>query len=238
MAKAKRRTRRKPQSRAGNSMWLWGVVGLAAVAGIYAYQHRKEMPSMLAHAGAVAGMPHVAQEAPVPVTRPKIKIAAVAPEPRTTSALPVPPAAIPVPPAAIPVAMPVGKMPIERPVPSLRAQTGGRFVLCGAGSGTNCVVDGNTFWQDGVRIQLADIDVPYTDTARCPSERQKAETARLRLQALLNDGTFVLSGSNRNDDQNGGKMRIAMRAGRSIGDQLVSEGLARRWTGQVSSWCS
>jgi len=68
MAKAKRRTRRKPQSRAGNSMWLWGVVGLAAVAGIYAYQHRKEMPSMLAHAGAVAAMPHVAQEAPVPAT--------------------------------------------------------------------------------------------------------------------------------------------------------------------------
>jgi endonuclease YncB( thermonuclease family) len=231
MAKAKRRTRRKPQSRAGNSMWLWGVVGLAAVAGIYAYQHRKEMPSMLAHAGAVAAMPHVAQEAPVPATRPKVKTVAVAPEPRATSALPVPP-------AAIPVAMPISRMPIERPVPGLRGQTGGRFVLCGAGSGTNCVVDGNTFWQDGVRIQLADIDVPYTDAARCPSERQKAAAAKLRLQALLNDGTFVLSGSNRSDDQNGGKLRIAMRAGRSIGDQLVSEGLARRWTGQPSSWCS
>ena len=231
MAKAKRRTRRKPQSRSGNSMWLWGVVGLAAVAGIYAYQHRKDMPSMLAHAGAVAGMPHVAEEAPVPATKPKIKMAAVAPEPRTTSALPVPP-------AAIPVAMPVSRMPIERPMPGLRAQTGGRFVLCGRGSGTNCVVDGNTFWQDGVRIQLADVDVPDADAARCPGERQKAVAAKLRLQALLNDGTFVLSGSNRGDDQNGGKMRIAMRAGRSIGDQLVSEGLARHWTGQASSWCS
>ena len=231
MAKAKRRTRRKPQSRSGNSMWLWGVVGLAAVAGIYAYQHRKDMPSMLAHAGAVAGMPHVAEEAPVPATKPKIKMAAVAPEPRTTSALPVPP-------AAIPVALPVSKTPFERPSPTLRAQTGGRFVLCGGGSGTNCVIDGNTFWQDGVRIQLADVDVPDADAARCPGERQKAVAAKLRLQALLNDGTFVLSGSNRGDDQNGGKMRIAMRAGRSIGDQLVSEGLARRWTGQASSWCS
>ncbi|HWT59401.1 MAG TPA: thermonuclease family protein, partial [Rhizobium sp.] len=36
----------------------------------------------------------------------------------------------------------------------------------------------------------------------------------------------------------GGKLRIAMRAGRSLGDQMVSEGLARRWTGQASSWCS
>lgn len=230
MAKAKRRTRRKPQAKASNSIWLWGVVGLATVAGIYAYQHRKDMPSMLAHAGAVAGLPHVAEETPVPASKPKLRTATITPEPRATTALPVPP-------VAIPVAMPV-KTPIERPAPSLRPQTGGRFVLCGAGSGTNCVVDGNTFWQDGVRIQLADVEVPGADTARCPSERQKAATAKLRLQALLNDGTFVLSGSNRNDDENGGKLRIAMRAGRSIGDQLVSEGLARRWTGQTSSWCS
>ncbi|MGV1758037.1 thermonuclease family protein [Rhizobium sp. A22-96] len=230
MAKAKRRTRRKPQSSAGSSMWLWGVVGLAAVAGIYAYQHRKEMPSMIAHAGAVAGLPHVAQEAPVPASKPRARTAAITPEPRETNALPVPP-------AAIPVAMPVSKTPIERPSPAPRVQSGGRFVLCGGGSGTNCVVDGNTFWQDGVRIQLADVDVPDVGAARCPSERQKAVAAKLRLQAILNDGTFVLSGSNRGDDQNGGKLRIAMRAGRSIGDQLVSEGLARRWNGQAPSWC-
>ncbi|AYG65786.1 MULTISPECIES: thermonuclease family protein [unclassified Rhizobium] len=230
MVKAKRRTRRRPQSKAGTSMWLWGAVGLATVAGIYAYQHRKEMPSMLAHAGAVAGMPHMTQEAPVPAAKPQIKTAAITPEPRATSALPVPP-------AAIPVALPVSKIPIERPVPSLRPQTGGRFVFCGRGSGTNCVVDGNTFWQNGARIQLADIDVPDADAARCPGERQKAAAAKLRLQAILNDGTFVLSGSNRPDDRNGGKLRIAMRAGRSIGDQMVSEGLAHRWTGQVLSWC-
>ncbi|NLS20909.1 thermonuclease family protein [Rhizobium sp. P40RR-XXII] len=231
MAKAKRRTRRKPQSKAGNSMWLWGGVGLATVAGIYVYQHRNEMPSMLAHAGAVAGMPHMAREAPVPAAKPQTRMAAIAPEPSATAS------ALPVPPAAIPVALPVSKIPIERPVPSLRPQTGGRFVICGPGSGTNCVVDGNTFWQNGVRIQLADIDVPDADAARCPGERQRAVTAKLRLQAILNDGTFVLSGSNRPDDRNGGKLRIAMRAGRSIGDQMVSEGLARRWTGQAPSWC-
>lgn len=230
MAKAKRRVRRKAQPKAGNSMWLWGVVGLATIGGIYAYQHRKDMPSMLAHASAVAGMPHMAQDAPTPTSKPKIKTAAVTPEPHAASTLPVPP-------AAIPVAMPITRMPIERPVPGLRAQTGGRFVLCAAGSGTNCVVDGNTFWQDGIMIQLADIDVPDASAGRCPSERQKAVAAKLRLQAILNDGTFVLSGSSRRDDDGGGKMRIAMRAGRSIGDQMVSEGLAHRWTGQSSSWC-
>ncbi|MDK4714617.1 thermonuclease family protein [Rhizobium sp. CNPSo 4039] len=231
MAKAKRRTRRKPQSKAGNSMWLWGVVGLATIAGIYAYQHRNDMPSMLAHAGTVAGMPHMARETPVPAAKPQIRTAAVTSEPRATSVLPIPP-------AAIPVAMPVNKIPVERPIPGLHAQSGGRFVLCGAGSGTNCVVDGNTFWQDGIRIQLADIEVPDAGAARCPSERQRGVAAKLRLQAILNDGSFVLSGSSRRDDLNGGKLRIAMRAGRSLGDQMVSEGLARRWTGQASSWCS
>ena len=231
MAKAKRRTRRKPQSKAGNSMWLWGVVGLATIAGIYAYQHRKDMPSMLAHAGAVAGMPQMAREAPVPAAKPQIKTAAITPEPRATSGLPVPP-------AAIPVAMPVARIPVERPITSPRAQTGGRFVICGAGSGTNCVVDSNTFWQDGIRIQLADIDVPDAGTARCPSEKQRGVAAKLRLQAILNDGSFVLSGSNRRDDPNGGKLRIAMRAGRSLGDQMISEGLARRWSGRATSWCS
>lgn len=96
MAKAKRRTRRKPQPKAGNSMWLWGIVGVATVAGIYAYQNRKDMPSMLARAGAIAGVQHVAREAPVPAAKPQIRTAAIAPEPRATSALPVPPAAIPV----------------------------------------------------------------------------------------------------------------------------------------------
>jgi endonuclease YncB( thermonuclease family) len=80
--------------------------------------------------------------------------------------------------------------------------------------------------------------VPDTALSHCAGEQQKGAAAKLRLQALLNDGTFALSGSARGEDQHGGKFRIAMRAGRSIGDQLVAEGLARRWTGQSVSWCS
>ncbi|MBB5572113.1 MULTISPECIES: thermonuclease family protein [Rhizobium] len=229
MAKAKRRTRRKPQPKSGNSMWLWGMVGLATVAGMYAYEHRRDMPSLQApslqaYAGA-AGVRHVPQEAPVPTTKPKVKTAAVIPE-RPASTLPVPP-------NVIPVAMPANRM-----LAAAAPETGGRFGLCGGETGINCVVDGNTFWQNGIKIRLADIDVPDLEPSHCAGERQKATAAKLRLQALLNNDTFVLSGSGRGDDQHGGKFRIAMRAGRSIGDQLVAEGLARRWTGQATSWCS
>ncbi|MQB43514.1 thermonuclease family protein [Rhizobium sp. ICMP 5592] len=234
MAKAKRRTRRKPQSKAGNSMWLWGTVGLAAVAGIFAYEHRREMPALLANAGAT-GARHVSQvteavqPAPTPAAKPKVKMAVVVPE-RPNSTMPVPPAAIPV------------SLPAERTAPVLATaparESSGRFGLCGGSTGVNCVVDGSTFWQNGVKIRLADIDVPDIAPSHCAGEQQKGAAAKLRLQALLNDGTFALSGSARGEDQNGGKFRIAMRAGRSIGDQLVSEGLARHWTGRAAAWCS
>ena len=234
MAKAKRRTRRKPQSKAGNSMWLWGMVGVAAVAGIFAYEHRREMPALLANAGAT-GARHVsqateaAQAASTPAVKPKVKTAVVVPE-RPDTTMPVPPKAIPV------------SLPVERTAPALAAapmrENSGRFGLCGSAAGSNCVVDGSTFWQDGIKIRLADIDVPDIAPSHCAGEQQKGTAAKLRLQALLNDGTFALSGSGRGEDQHGGKFRIAMRAGRSIGDQLVSEGLARRWTGQTASWCS
>jgi endonuclease YncB( thermonuclease family) len=234
MAKAKRRTRRKPQSKAGSSMWLWGTVGLAAVAGIFAYEHRREMPALLANAGAtgarhVSQVTEAAQPAPTPAAKPKVKMAVVVPE-RPNSTMPVPPAAIPV------------SLPAERTAPVLATaparESSGRFGLCGGSTGVNCVVDGSTFWQNGVKIRLADIDVPDIAPSHCAGEQQKGAAAKLRLQALLNDGTFALSGSARGEDQNGGKFRIAMRAGRSIGDQLVSEGLARRWTGRAAAWCS
>ncbi|MGY5806207.1 thermonuclease family protein [Rhizobium sp. LEGMi198b] len=224
MAKTKRRTRRKPQAKAGNSMWLWGTVGLAAIAGIFAYEHRRDMPSLQGYAGAAA-VRHVPQDAPLPTAKPKPKMVAVVPE-HPTSALPVPPNVIPV------------AVPADRTLAAAPPEAAGRFGLCGGETGINCVVDGNTFWQNGIKIRLADIDVPDIEPSHCAGERQKATAAKLRLQALLNRDTFVLSASGRGDDQQGSKFRIAMRAGRSIGDQMVAEGLARRWTGQTTSWCS
>ncbi|MDE1990920.1 MAG: thermonuclease family protein, partial [Rhizobiaceae bacterium] len=205
MAKAKRRTRRKPQPKTGNSIWLWGVVGVAAVAGIYAYQHRGTIPSsVMAYAG-VAGTRHDTAEQPPVAVKPKPKpvmTASIVPErpaERVTSDQPIPPNAIPV------------SLPVQRSQTAASpAPDGERFGLCGNGPGINCVVDGNTFWQDGIKIRLADIDVPNSDPSQCAGERQKAGAARLRLQTILNNGTFALSASGRGDDQYGGKYRIAM----------------------------
>jgi len=112
------------------------------------------------------------------------------------------------------------------------------FGFCHSGGGTNCVVDGDTFWLDGVRIRIADIDTPETHPARCASEAELGAQATRRLQALLNTGPVVLASVDRDEDRYRRKLRIVMRDGQSLGDMLVAEGLARRWTGQRQPWCA
>lgn len=112
-----------------------------------------------------------------------------------------------------------------------------RFGFCHSGGGTNCVVDGDTFWIHGERIRIADIDAPETHPPRCAEEARLGSAATGRLQALLNQGPVTLEIADRDTDRYGRKLRIVVRDGRSLGAQLVDEGLARRWTGRRQPWC-
>jgi endonuclease YncB( thermonuclease family) len=111
------------------------------------------------------------------------------------------------------------------------------FTMCGSGSRHDCVVDGDTFWTGGIKIRIADIDAPETHPPRCASEAQLGEAATQRLLALLNEGPFTLATAGRDEDRYGRKLRIVERNGRSLGAALVSEGLAREWTGHREPWC-
>jgi endonuclease YncB( thermonuclease family) len=58
------------------------------------------------------------------------------------------------------------------------------------------------------------------------------------MQALLNAGPFTLTRIKRDVDKYGRKLRLVQRDGRSLGDTLVREGLARRYGGgKRSPWC-
>lgn len=100
------------------------------------------------------------------------------------------------------------------------------------------VIDGDTFDYRGIRVRVADIDTPEV-RGRCASEIQLAARATVRMRALLNEGPFELHplASGRDLDRYGRKLRIVTRNGRSLGDQLVSEGLARTWSGRREPWC-
>lgn len=113
------------------------------------------------------------------------------------------------------------------------------FALCDRPPHADCVIDGDTFYVGGQAIRIADIDTPETHPPRCDHEAELGDRATRRLLELLNDGplTLVPSGD-RDEDRYGRKLRVVVRDGRSLGDVLVSEGLARTWTGQRAPWCS
>lgn len=111
------------------------------------------------------------------------------------------------------------------------------FALCPQGPRTTCVVDGDTFWLEGQKIRIADINAPETHGARCPAERARGDAATRRLITLLNAGPFNLEPYARAQDRYGRALRVVMRHNRSLGAELVREGLAEPWRGRRSSWC-
>ncbi len=123
----------------------------------------------------------------------------------------------------------------EANAPAEVARADVRFGYCHAGGGMNCVVDGDTFWMHGQRVRIADIDTPETHPPRCAEEERLGFAAGRRLQDLLNAGPVTLSGSG--EDRYGRLLRTVERDGVSLGDVLVSEGLARPYGGGRRGWC-
>jgi micrococcal nuclease len=112
------------------------------------------------------------------------------------------------------------------------------FALCAEGPRTTCVVDGDTFWLNGEKVRIADINAPETHEAGCAEERALGKRAAQRLVTLLNAGRFTLEIEGRASDRYGRALRVVRRDGRSLGAALVSEGRAEPWRGKRSDWCT
>lgn len=125
----------------------------------------------------------------------------------------------------------------EQPQALFQQASSPQFSICGSIRRT-CVVDGDTFWLDGIKIRIADIDTPEISEPRCDYEYDLGIRATHRLVELLNAGPIELRTiGSRDEDRYGRKLRVVTRSGRSLGDQLVREGLARTWTGRREPWC-
>ncbi len=111
------------------------------------------------------------------------------------------------------------------------------FALCAGSPRVTCVVDGDTFWLAGEKIRIANINAPETHGAGCPAEQARGDAATRRLTVLLNAGPFALEAGSRDRDRYGRLLRTVTRGGRSLGAQLVAEGLAEPWRGRRSNWC-
>lgn len=112
------------------------------------------------------------------------------------------------------------------------------YSICSGSVRVHCVVDGDTIWHEGVKIRVADIDTPEVGDPKCASEAALGAKATKRMLQLVNAGPFQMQAwPGRDEDKYGRKLRVLVRDGRSLGDILVSEGLARTWTGRRQPWC-
>ncbi|MFK0333228.1 hypothetical protein ACIQUB_19100 [Rhizobium sp. NPDC090275] len=236
---AKTATRRKTSTRSragarksgGGSPLPWVVVGALAFGGIAVYDNWKSVKPMLAsHAPSASRPVSVAKNTRERDAVPR-QTASIAPVSKI-----IPPAAVPIPSSKGPAserAEPVSISPASIS-PAQTQSAKAAFGYCGQGEHINCVADGSTFWYKGEKIVIADIVSPGIDNARCDGERKAGFAAKLRLLNLLNAGSFSMNAAGQPDK--GAAPRVISRDGRSIGAQLVDEGLARK-PGK-GAWCA
>lgn len=231
MAKAAGGARRRRKSsgnqgsrRQGSSVVPWTVVALVVVGGIVVHDNWRRIRTAL---------PEMTQKVSAKPSSSQAQTArAQSVEGQTAEAPVVRAKAVALAPATPPMPVPAAKTA----PPSQTASVA--FGFCGEGPHTNCVVDGNTFWLKGVKIGIADIDTPELSSPRCEDERRLGTAAKVRLLSLLNAGPFALKPADRDEDKDGRKLRIVSREGRSIGQQLVNDGLAKPSSGSRKSWCA
>jgi endonuclease YncB( thermonuclease family) len=99
------------------------------------------------------------------------------------------------------------------------------------------VVDGDTFYLNGAKVRIADIDAPETHDYHCRSELELGERAARELQALLNSGAVTMTSIERDRDVYGRLLRNVQVNGRDVGAVLISDGLARWYRGGRRPWC-
>lgn len=116
------------------------------------------------------------------------------------------------------------------------------FTRCGRGRGDACVVDGDTLKLGSRKVRIIGIDAPEVN-GQCAEEKRLAEQATLKLQSLLNQGPFTMTGRVGDlQDRYGRDLRALTRertdgSTQSIAEEMRSSGLAHRYVSFKTSWC-
>ena len=111
------------------------------------------------------------------------------------------------------------------------------FGLCHTGGGTNCVVDGDTFWIGGQKVRIAGIDAPETHPPRCAEEARLGNEATAMLRGLLNGGAVTMTSIDRDQDSYGRLLRNVAVDGQDVGEAMIAAGVAREYGRGRRSWC-
>ncbi|WP_292113666.1 thermonuclease family protein [Mesorhizobium sp.] len=102
-------------------------------------------------------------------------------------------------------------------------------------------MDGDTVIIDRHHIRIANIDAPEIHQYKCETELRLGLLAKRRMAELLEEGPIVVHQgdptSGRRIDRYGRMLATIEIGGEDVGEILIAEGLARRWTGRRRTWC-
>lgn len=100
------------------------------------------------------------------------------------------------------------------------------------------VVDGDTIEYGGLSIRLTGFDTPETYYADCAAEKARGDAATARLRQLIRGATTLQLFLRDERDRYGRGLGSLLVDSQNVGDVLISEGLARRYSGgRRQGWC-
>ena len=111
-----------------------------------------------------------------------------------------------------------------------------QFGQCYNSDRTNCVIDGDTIYAGGEKLQIAGIEAPQIQSPRCDAERNRGIEAATRLAALLNSGKVTVSGTFRDDA--GRSVRKVKVDGQDVAGTMIDASLARAPGDSSTDWCA
>jgi len=105
------------------------------------------------------------------------------------------------------------------------------------------VVDGDTFWADGVKYREAGIDTPETSDDprhgyKCEAERRLGELAAIEAEALLGGRKVWIKPTGRHDYYGRPLVRTRITKGKWYDDHMIRARLAAPWRGRKHKWCA
>ena len=109
-----------------------------------------------------------------------------------------------------------------------------QFSQCYNAQGPNCVLDGDTIYVGGERVEIAGIEAPGITDARCDKEHDRGVQAATQLVLLLNSGPVTVSLPF--GDQSGRMVRKVEVKGRDVALKMISLDVAHE-AGSGLTWC-
>lgn len=104
------------------------------------------------------------------------------------------------------------------------------------------VVDGDTYWADGVKYREAGIDTPEISNNpkhgyKCDAERRLGELAKIEAEALLIGQKIWIKPTGRWDYYKRPLVRTRYARGKWYDEHMIRMRLAAPWRGKKHKWC-